>query len=322
MGAYGLADWAAVEGASDWPILLAGNGGSRAVSSSFAYPSLFDVANLTITDRAVFDELQTKNFEEVLRTLQLAAFVARQVGHDPTPIAARYEAVRHALIETVNDHHVAWDDVQGARLNHIKGALRTFEVVFTTSYDLVFYWAINHGGAHDEFVDHFWHNPDYHFDATNSPIGPGKTAVYWLHGALQIYRWDIDGTAKRLNNGAALLAQFADGGLLPLYVAEGSHAQKRRAIGSSDYLSFCYDTLRTEGRDLVIFGQQLGPTDQHLVEVIAANPARQIAYAVHPSSQHDVDVIKATVAQRLNRAGVHFFDSTTHPLGDAALFVG
>lgn len=319
MGLFGLSNWEDIAADGDWPVLVAGNGASRAVTGKFAYPSLFAVANLNDDDRALFDMLGTANFEDVIRSLDVARFVCVQMGLDVGAIDARHEAVRHALVETVNHHHVAWHEVEGPRLLAIKAALREFNIVFTTSYDLLFYWAMNFEGA-DDFLDHFWHYPDNHFEADDSPVWANRTAVHWLHGGLHIYRWGVDGTAKRVNDGAALLAQFADGGHLPLYVAEGTAEQKRQAIRRSDYLTYCFETLEADERDLVIFGQALGPYDQHLVDSVKVHVGRRIAYGVYPTNQVEVDLIVASVKNLLNEQ-VKFFDSTTFPLGVPALAV-
>lgn len=314
MGQFGLDDWADVAATGDWPVLLAGNGASRVVSDLFAYPSLLAVADLDPDDRDLFEDIGTTNFEEVLRALAISVVVCQQLGHDVAELNGRINSVRHALVATVNHHHVAWDDVQGAPLLAIKGALREYEIVFTTSYDLLFYWAMNFDGAGD-FIDHFWHAPDNHFDPYDSPIWNNRTAVYWLHGGLHIHRWDVDGTAKRVNNGAALLAQFADDGTLPLYVAEGTADQKRSAIRRSDYLTHCFETLQAEERPIVVFGQALGQSDEHIVDALKGHHAGRIAYGVHPTSQAEVNLTCASVAHRLQTETVAYFDSTTHPLG-------
>jgi hypothetical protein len=320
MAQFGLEDWQDLE-EDDWPLLLAGNGASRAVSDAFAYDSLLAAANLDPDDVELFDHLGTSNFEEVLRSLDFARIVHEQLGGDPADVQDRREVVRHALVETVNNHHVDWLDVAGPRLTAIKQALREFHSVFTTSYDLVFYWAMNHNGAHG-FADFFWHLPDNYFDPDDSDLIPNRTHVYWLHGGLHLYRTADDGTAKRVHLvGAALLDQFAAGGLLPLYVAEGEPEQKRRSIRRSDYLTFCLERFEQDDRPLVVFGQSLGPSDQHLVDAIKQVPDRDLAYAIYPTTQLAVNGVRAHIEELLDRDDITFFDSTTHPLGDPALHV-
>jgi len=231
VGQFGLDDWDDLGDDADWPVLLAGNGASRAVSDVFAYDSLLAAANLGPDDVELFDHLDTSNFEEVLRSLDFASVVHEQLGGDPDDLQDRREAVRHALVETVNDHHVDWGDVEGARLIAIKAALQAFHSVFTTSYDLLFYWAMNYNGAH-AFTDFFWHVPGNYFAPDDSPLIPNRTHVYWLHGGLHLYRTADDGTAKRVHLvGAALLDQFAAGGLLPLYVPKDSPSRSGARYG-------------------------------------------------------------------------------------------
>jgi hypothetical protein len=319
---FGLHDWHEVPVGPGWPVLLAGNGASRAVSSAFAYDSLLDAADLEADDQALFNHLGTSNFEEVLRALDFAILVQQQLGYDPTPVGDRRQLIQNALVEAVNSHHVAWTDVEGVRLTAIKNALRDYRAVYSTSYDLLFYWAINQGGAAIDFLDHLWHEPGHYFDAANSPVWGDRTAVYWLHGALQLYEYGIGEAAKRVNlMGAALLTQFASDGKLPLYVAEGTAQQKHAKIASSEYLTFCLESLQAEERDLVVFGQALGDSDAHLVEAIKLHPHRRLAYAIYPANQLQVDAHRAKVAQLIDRDDIQFFDSTTHALGAPELFV-
>jgi hypothetical protein len=314
MGRFGLSDWDEVEAEHKWPILLAGNGASQAVSNKFAYYSLFAEAELSGADRGLFAKLDTTNFEDVLRSLDISQVVCEQLGHDYREVQNRYETVRGVLVETVNRHHVSWSDVQD-RLTVIKTALRKFQVVYSTSYDLLFYWAINFEGP-SGFADRFW-GPDHHFDSV-SDVWNNYTAVYWLHGGLHIYRTVLDSTAKRVNEGADLLAQFAEGGHLPLYVAEGTADKKRSSIRRSDYLAYCLEALASDDRAIVVFGQALGPSDAHIVDAIRHRRGRRVAYGVYADSQAQADFVCADMTLRLLGCQVLFFDSTTHPLGMGA----
>jgi hypothetical protein len=59
MGSFGLNDWGREVVASErmWPVLLIGNGASRAVSAKFSYGLLYEAAPLSAGDRLVFDAL-------------------------------------------------------------------------------------------------------------------------------------------------------------------------------------------------------------------------------------------------------------------------
>jgi len=95
-GSVWMEDWKDLE-PDDWPVLLAGNGASRAVSDAFAYDSVLAAADLDHDDVELFDHLGTLNFEEVLRSLDFARIVHEQLGGDPGDVQGRREAVRHAL---------------------------------------------------------------------------------------------------------------------------------------------------------------------------------------------------------------------------------
>ncbi|MDQ6615694.1 MAG: DUF4917 family protein [Actinomycetota bacterium] len=137
MGDYGLDDWADLAGRG-WPALLVGNGASCAVSAKFAYGSLFDVAPLDKADIELFDALDTVNFEEALNHLRTARLVCNQLGHNDDEVHDRYLSIRESLINAVNAHHVAWEEVDtGGRLKLIRDALLAYDRVFTTSYDLL-----------------------------------------------------------------------------------------------------------------------------------------------------------------------------------------
>ena len=86
-------------------------------------------------------------------------------------------------------------------------------------------------------------------------------------------------------------------------------------------MSFCLERLREDDRDLAVFGQALGPSDQHLVDAIKQHPDREVAYAVYPTTQLGVNAVRAAIEELLDRDDIAFFDSTTHPLGVPALHV-
>lgn len=322
MGAFGLEDWDDIDD-GDWPTLLVGNGASCAVSSKFAYVSLYAVAPLTQDDRDLFDALGTTNFEEVLNHLRTASLICNQLGHTSGDVDDRYASIRDALINAVHAHHVGWPDVDtGDRLLKIRDALLAFDSVFTTSYDLVAYWAIMNAGTPpgNGFGDLFW-NASHAFDPFDTEPFDDKTLVYWLHGGLHLYRAASGETNKRTNAGANLLATFASGNSVPLFVSEGTWQQKRRAIRRSDYLEHVYETFADTDGPLTVFGQSLGDPDTHLVRAVRRDPTREIAYSIYPTTQQATNLQRAQVENHFPQANVTFFDSTTHPLGDPALAV-
>lgn len=322
MGVYGLEDWEDIDD-GDWPTLLVGNGASRAVSTKFAYDSLYAIAPLAQDDLDLFGALGTTNFEEVLNHLRTASLVCDQLGHASTDVDHRYDSIRDALINAVHAHHVDWTDADaGDRLLNIRDALLEYEAVCTTSYDFLIYWAIMNAGTPpgDGFGDLFW-NADHAFDPLDTEPFGNKTLVYWLHGGLHLYRTRTGETKKRTNTGANLLATFAAGNRVPLFVSEGTWQQKRRAIRRSDYLEHVYTTFAQSEGPLVVFGQAFGDPDRHLVKAVRRDPARDIAYGIYATSQQSANLQRAQIENHFPQARLAFFDSTTHPLGDPALAV-
>ncbi len=119
-----------------WTGILIGNGASRAVSTKFAYKSLYEVAvsghianALTVAEQALFETMDTRNFEQVLSTLATATFVNKHLGIDTQPVKAAYERIRLALVESVRSVHISRGDVPESTLESIEppfGSTTTF----------------------------------------------------------------------------------------------------------------------------------------------------------------------------------------------------
>jgi hypothetical protein len=143
--------------------------------------------------------------------------------------------------------------------------------------------------------------------------------IYWVHGALHLYRLRSGAIIKRTHrlgrNLLDLLGTPYRGVEMPLFIAEGTARQKMRAIRSSDYLSHAYATLAESVGNLVIFGQSLSSSDSHLVDAINENPRRHIAYGVHEQRTLLRNKICAEVEAAFPSSTLHFFDSRSHPLG-------
>ena len=118
---------------------------SRNVRRDFGYPSLFDKArrdgapgSLASADRDLFEVLDTQNFERALAEIRMA----EALGQDPRPFLARYQSIQQALGRAVQSVHVGYYEIPKATQQAIGRVLQGQEYVFTTSYDLVVYWAM------------------------------------------------------------------------------------------------------------------------------------------------------------------------------------
>lgn len=320
-----LVSWSTLEGIGGWTRLLVGNGASLAVSSRFAYDSLFTVASdttakdhLTAEDLRLFTSFSTVNFELVLSALATSARVAAALAHDQSRMQARYASIRRALVHAVHRHHLAWHHFRDAARAAIAAELSKFRFVYSTNYDLLLYWSMMQGSEVATFKDLFWGG---RFDPENTEIWAQNTStvVFYLHGGLHLYTTVDGSTCKRTASfGTNLLDAFSNGATDeagPLFIAEGDGSDKLAAIYRSPYLLHAYTQLKETRGDLVVFGLSFGDSDQHLVAAIKKSAPKKIAVALRPGPPDEVVYAKARLKSFFPSHSLYFFDSTTYALG-------
>ena len=154
---------------------------------------------LTSHDVALFESLETRNFEHILAGLATARRVTTALRTDESALAERYASIQNALVEAVKSTHVPWAKVTGNVLETIRTELLNYRFVYSTNYDLIIYWAIMQEKEGD-FKDFFWTE---YFDLANTELWGKPTVILYLHGALQLYRTVSGRTVKRTaKNGA------------------------------------------------------------------------------------------------------------------------
>jgi hypothetical protein len=329
---HNLENFISLDGA--WTGILLGNGASRAISSGFAYDSLFSVAQspslsnpLLAHEIEIFTQLDTTNFERVLSALDQARYINRILGLDYTRIVNAYDRVRVGLIEAVHAVHIPWANISLTTLTAIRSTLRQYQFVYSTNYDLLNYWSFMQNTS--GFIDFFFGST---FDVSNTDVwDPAKTRMLFVHGALHLYR-SAGGTIKRTSGiGPSLLQAFGDPlgddqNPIPLFISEGTSKDKLRSIHSSDYLGFAYSELVRHEGGLVILGQSLDPTyDQHLIDAIKGRRRRRLGIGIYRGTRTDTEIIAEKVEwyrkfQELDFS-IDFFDSSTHPLAAPSLSV-
>jgi len=329
-----LEDWNALRAATPIAGLLIGNGASRAVWEDFAYDSLFENARtveekpLGQSELSVFEALQTRSFEQVLGALKTTSRVNKALAVSSAAPRNRYYAIKEALINTVHAVHIPWRLVQASSLARINRELGTYRTVFTTNYDLLNYWAIQHD---DQGISDLFQGADPSFDPCLEPSDTqtDTTRVLYLHGGLHLVR-NQDGTARKLTTTeGTLLGSFAINNTLktlddvPLLVSEGPVTDKLKTIRGSDYLSFCYQQLLSHSDALCIFGHNLGPQDSHLVQAIRQAGAKTLAISIYPRSAAFIQHQKRHYTKLFEGMDVtlRFFDSKSHALGSPELSV-
>jgi hypothetical protein len=107
----------------------------------------------------------------------------------------------------------------------------------------------------------------------------------------------------------------------PLFVSEGTSAQKMRVIRRSDYLSYARNTLHDDIADTVVFGVSFGRQDEHIVSALRAGGRKRIAISVLPGTPDSNTATMSRYRAKLADQELVFFDSRTHPLGTSSLSI-
>jgi hypothetical protein len=322
-----LSAWADISQQFAESALLLGNGLSINVWPQFDYGSLFEharKAGLTSTDLALFAD--NTNFETVLAGLNTAIRVNEVLGLDPDPIYERYSGIQRTLGQVIREVHVARSSVPDAVLKRIRSALTEYEWIFTTSYDLLLYWAMA-CSQWKPFVDGFGYGKDrrrLEFDAERQ-VAYDETPVYFVHGALHLVVSGSGITWKlRRDDLQTILDQFGtqidgDPQARPLLVTEGSARDKLRAIEGNAYLAHVLARLRGVDLPVVVFGSRLGTSDEHLVDALNEHPLRPVAVSMRRASKRELTRQQSEIYGRLETETLLFFDAETHPLGTTDL---
>jgi hypothetical protein len=320
-----LPDWEDVQDEEDWDVLLLGNGLSINVWGSFEYRSLFETAKsrklFSKDDIALFDALGSSNFEQVLHSLSESIRVGRALGEERRRDIARYQSVQKALGRAVHSVHIERGELPGETLDRIKKEMRLFKHVFTTSYDLLLYWAVMYDDRFMGFLDFFWAHGNNAFDESTHTFSEGdsRTRLYFLHGALHLVAHADGTTCKRKSSFRTLLDQFGlphagDATARTLIVTEARAEEKELSILANEYLSFCWRTLRGCDAPVVIFGHSLSPQDSHLIAALNEHE-RPIAVALRDKKRSTNKKEQHRIASLLDTQDLHFFNASSHTLG-------
>lgn len=315
-----LPTWAQLNDRHPCRALLLGNGASRAVWKPFGYFSLFERAQqvrsraLGKSDQALFKALATELFEPVLSMLNTTARTNAALAISSTAPLNRYYAIKEALIHAMRSVHVPCEQVPVSTLQALNQALRNYDRVYTSNYDLLCPWAVGH--APQGFARLFDDQGFFDVRATREP----GTRLHYLHGGLHLLKQADGTTRQRSAEGSELLDGFAVNtpGDVPLFINESASGDKLRAIRNSDYLSWCLGELAREREGLCVFGQHLGTQDQHLAEAIRQARPAHLTIAIRPLGEASIISQKQRyleVFSEMPGVPLHFFDASTHPLG-------
>ena len=261
------------------PSCLIGNGLSINFDKSFLYSNLLVKAaehGLSQASQEVFNRLGTRNFEEVMRWLDGAAFIAEEFSCTcGAPVRIRHgtEETKAKLIESISDVHSSYaksTSVPDSKKAACVDFLLPFRRVYTLNYDFLLYWTWIHGVYSLRKIksgDGFRYS---------SFVGLDDDGIRFLHGALHLYTENgaLRKYTYRSSDSKTLLDQVLMGfkkHRYPLFISEGDSNKKLTGIRQSYYLSACFAEFGATGPGLITYGTQFGTTDRHLVDAIANN---------------------------------------------------
>lgn len=310
----------------DAPTLLLGNGFSIAYSLDFQYDRLRELAPLPDELDAAFDDLETTNFEDLLRWFTVSGRILERLGLAGgirDDFAQHEQHVRQAMIQALTlANPRSFADMSPGEIGFAKSFISHFKHIFALSYDLLLYWLITNAKMKDAF-----------FPQGGGAFRWSSTAVcevYWLHGGFHLYE-QASATYKVVQRGGAekaLLEKIEENinfGIIPLIVAEGKPEQKRTAIARNDYLTAALERLTSIEGTIVTFGASFRQ-DAHILDAIVRGRANRLFVGVHGQPERERFVAQngdiAAARDRWTDAGrlpvrpldVVFWDTSQHAI--------
>jgi hypothetical protein len=308
--------------------LLLGNGFSLNLAGHFNYDSLFEefLKRRKPEERRTFRNFRTNNFELIQEILNNAKRVNELLGIDmDSKIDDVMESLRNGLIQTIQQTHPQSNKIDKTQLQKLSIQLNNFGDIYTLNYDLFLYHIILKIKDKSDkeriiapYSDYFWGEDDKQFLQFMDYDDYHPKHVYYLHGALFIFKMP-PGTFKlrRADIPKELIVMIGDiinKGTMPLFVSEGKYTEKLKAIERSKYLGFCYEHLEKSDKKLVIFGSSLSSQDAHIADAINhKRNNRELAIAIH-TNRKTRDKIEEEIKRLrkiFKRHKIHFFDSET-----------
>ena len=278
------------------PHVLLGNGFSRACRDDiFAYSALFDRADfntLSPLAREAFGVLGTTDFEVVMRALRDSARLIQIYAPELPDIADRMRedaaGLREVLVRAIAENHPDYPAIiDSHQYAACRRFLAHFKHIYTLNYDLLLYWALMndehppHIGCDDGFRTPEEGEQDY---VTWEP-GRHDQNIHYLHGALHIFDGGTEVQKYTwAKTGIRLIDQIRgalSNELYPLFVAEGTTAQKFARIRHSDFLSKAYRSFQEIQGTLFIYGHAMSPNDEHIIKLIQRGKVKQLFVGIY-----------------------------------------
>ena len=294
--------------------LLLGNGFSMAYDSKrFSFTSLLQSAvekkliRETDSMYKVFEEFNTKDFEEVIKLLETSVRVLKHYGivgeEDEQKILSDSGSLKNHLVEIItNNHPEKITNISDAEFENSINFIKDFKSIYTLNYDLLLYWTcmklkvlvdnkkIKDSSlvVSDGFCSSGNNGDDYVIYANDSSV---QQNIFFLHGGLHIFDKQneiIKNTYCRTDKPLKeQTLENLDKNIYPIFVSEGTSEQKKAKIIHNAYLNHCYKSLAKISGSLVIFGTMLKNGDEHIREAIIKSKVKNIYIGI--SSENSIN---------------------------------
>ncbi len=280
--------------------LMLGNGFSIALRPDiFTYGSLYENADFSAAPAvpALFDALGTQDFEIVIRHLLDTARVVEVYRPNLIRLIRRLRtdaaAIKDSLVSAIARRHPDRPyDIDPAAYAACRAFLRPFGHIYTLNYDVLLYWALMQSEVDDLKLapdDGFRHPEDDPGEPWVSWQQAHSPTVHYLHGALHLfdagseiikYTWsktDIPIVDQ--------IRESLDHERYPLFVAEGSSANKKSRIMHNAYLHKAlrsFESCCSNGNgSLTVFGHSLAENDRHVLRLITKGRIRKMLVSIY-----------------------------------------
>ena len=309
--------------------LLIGNGFNEGYGPSFKYDTLKGVMGKHLFQTEQYAE---KDIEEIM--LEIKENSNHVVEH-----------IKQLFIKAITDSH---PELNSEKATHCAKFLGNFSKVFTLNYDLLLYWVINSNTQlRQKFRDGMGIPSEKRDDSWPHKLIGRQTNTYYMHGALHLFcnktKVDIPCSKKSTGGGYCTIEKLKSSGggrvpgqglciaapnrlrkqvtdniakgLYPRFISEGHFGDKKKKIDPCQYLAGCYEALKNESADIVIFGASFS-NDQHILDAINASKLTKCFVGIYgdPESKDNSELIQKTKTLVKQNRTVQYFDSKTAPV--------